>query len=63
MEDNPDFITLMPCTNAQRSIVVRMTWSQTEDSYVIRSCSEPLSNGRAAARLEAIAAYDHLEIR
>lgn len=62
-EVNPDYITLLACTNPHRAIVAVMHYSKIDDSYTIGKCSDALSQRAAAALSESWAAAMKLEIR
>lgn len=62
-DDNPDYVTLLSCTNPQRSIVAHMVWRKDEDSYHMRKCSDALSNRAAAALAQNWAAALKVEVR
>lgn len=62
-EDNPNYITLLACTNPHRAVVAVMSYHLVEDSYTIKKCSDALSMRAAAALAESWAQALDLEIR
>ena len=62
-EDDTDYITLMPCTDFKRHLVIVMRWSDPQDGFVQTRCSQPLSEMRARALSIEWATRYGLEVR
>jgi hypothetical protein len=63
MDDNPDYITLLACTNPHRAVVAIMRYDKPNDSYKIERCSDALSLRAAGALADSWAVILKLEIR
>ena len=62
VEDNPDYVTLMPAIHDHRCVVV-MRWNHGENEYQIYKCSDRMTKNAAEHLAQSWAAALGAEIR
>ena len=63
MDDDADYVTVLPTTDPHKFLTCVMVYVKKEDAYVSGRCSGPLTHAAARALAQMWAAAKHLEVR